>query len=333
MYRQKIGWDRNTESILSAVGFLCGVEKELCHYLIDKIVNEKDGDTFKDSKYTYMYCLTIASLYSPIAIKQLLIFFDAKEKCDRISRSGKAKPSKNERKLRESLYPDAQRGFWDAKRNFYKYGFASEATIKELIELIRTNPKRYSYDLAISILALFIGSNPIVKCVDGPFSFGKPVYIEKDFSDHVIRMFRNNPPYYLGSSPVYGEYHQILESWCEHNPAFRIKLRNSIEFIKPKLLSRYLKNHKRHLVNEREERTYDSLKELGNYSDEEIEKKYASDEYLEFLDKCIRNLESKDNEARVSEYELWKDTALKYPQSIARDAMNFIDASIFEYPL
>ena len=59
MYRQKIGWDRNTESILSAVGFLCGVEKELCHYLIDKIVNEKDGDTFKDSKYKY--CLLYTS--------------------------------------------------------------------------------------------------------------------------------------------------------------------------------------------------------------------------------------------------------------------------------
>jgi len=333
MYRQKIGWDRNTESILSAVGFLCGGEKELCHYLIEKIVNEKDGDAFKDSKYTYMYCLTIASLYSPIAIKQILVFFDAMKKCERINSSGKVNPSKSERKLRESLYPDAQRGFWDAKRSFYKNGFASEATIKGLIGLISTNSKRYDSGLAISILALFLGNNHIVKCVDSNSSFGTPIFIEKDFADYVIRMFRNNPPYYLGSSPVYGEYHQILESWCEHNPTFRTKLRDSIEYIKPILLSRYIKNHKRHLVYEREERTYDSLKKLRNYSDEEIEKKYASDEYLEFLDKCIRNLNSKENETRISEFTSWKDVAMKDPQSLAKDAMNFIDASIHEYPI
>jgi hypothetical protein len=309
------------------------VEKELCHYLIEKIVNEKDGDAFKDSKYTYMYCLTIASLNSPIAMKQILIIFDAMKKCERISSSGKVNPSKSERKLRESLYPDAQRGFWDAKRSFYKYGFASEATIEGLIGLISTNPKRYDSGLAISILTLFLGNNHIVKCVDSNSSFGTPVFIEKDFTDYVIRMFRNNPPYYQGSNPIHGEYHQILENWCEQNPVFRSKIRDSIEIIRPILLRRYLKNHKRQLVYEREHRIFDSLKDLGKFSDEEIEKKYVSDKYLEFLDKCIRNLDSKDNEARILEYGLWKNAAMENPQSVAKDAMNFIDASIFEYPL
>lgn len=97
------------------------------------------------------------------------------------------------------------------------------------------------------------------------------------------------------------------------------------------LLNRYLKSNKHNLIYEREERIYDSLKCLGKYSDEEIETKYVSEEYFEFLNKWIRNLDSKDNEARICEYELWKDAAMKNPQSVAKDAMNFIDASIFEH--
>jgi len=245
-------WDQNVETLLEAAGYLCGKYQNLCDYVVDKIKYEENGVSIYDSKYSYMWCLTLASLWNPKVMKQVLDFghlwnglidgFPGREK----------ELSDAEKEQAESLRPDAMRGFWDARKNYYRYGSASVATIKGLIELAQENPPDYlSYYHAMEILFLFLGERNIVTCVDANFLFGAPQYIEKDFTEDVIGMFRKNPPHYQSDISIYGgfpgfelaglpspnkSYHQLLRKWYENSPEFQRELSLSIDFIKPLIL-------------------------------------------------------------------------------------------------
>jgi len=330
-YRFLFNWDQNIEKILSAAGFLCAKYQNLCDYIVNRIKYEEDGVSIKDSKYTYMFCLTIASLLSPKAMKQIMDFDHIwRRYTDDSPSNSKRKLTDLEKKHAQSLRPDGIRGYWDARDRHYKYGSASEATIKWLIGLFIKNPPNYlSYDKATVILFKLLGENNNVTCVDANLPYGSPEKIEKDFTNDVIRMFCKKPPYFI----TYDDgYHPLLRKWYDHNPAFRQRLTDSIEIIKPVLLKRFLSDYISVNRSYRDNRIYDHLTREG-YSAEEIEKHYIQDDFIEMLNSSIKNLESKDINTRIIEYRRWESAAARAPNSIAWQMMDTIRRYMQELPV
>jgi len=268
-------WDRNVEAVLSAAGYLCGKYQNLCDFVVDKIKFRKNMSSPGISNYTYLWCLTIASLSNPEAMKQITNLNNLWNRYSDGPRSGRSDLTAEEEKLGQNLLPDAITGHWDARKKYYIYGSASQASIKILIELFGEDPSAVSaYVYISSALFLFLGERNIVTCLEVNSPFGAPVNVEKDFTEDVISLFRKNPPYYLWG-PSFEYYPRFLKRWSENSPVFRRELSRSVDFILPVFLKRHLFAQVSRGKQEREKRVYDSLEGRGT---EEIEGFYMRED-------------------------------------------------------